>query len=316
MSEAGSPTVPVASHQRSLRDELELVARLVALAASVTYFRWLVGGQSPPALLRGQRPGLLCPGVCHAGIWTAYPFVILSLALVGSTLARAAAQEPVDTVMTIQGFLQQDNQFGNWTIVVPLPLQVLGTRTFVVPVVGEADRWSRFVNRYIEATGRITRLPERGTPEIGMEVDKAKEVEPPGTARTSMHHGMTLSAEVTLSVIPNRFAWHDADRGATGVNPMLLYTILNRRTAPIFFFLPKNNFLCVSVKASDGTTLWDSTTQVASPDARRFALQRAGIFRDAVHFPEDAAARPGHYFAHVGVCDVDDYDITAEFVVQ
>ena len=164
--------------------------------------------------------------------------------------------------------------------------------------------------------GRITRLPERGDPAIGMEVEKAKELEPPGTARATVDRGMTLHADVTLSVIPNRFAWQDTSRGATGVNPMILYTILNRRAAPIFFFLPTNNFLCVNVTSSEGTRIWDTTTQVPSPDARRFALQRAGIFRDAIHLPEDAATRPGHYFAHVGICDVDDYDITAEFVVQ
>lgn len=241
--------------------------------------------------------------------------LLLSLALLGPTAATAAAQSPVETVVRIQGFLQQD-QVGNWTIVVPLPLQVLDTRTFVVPLVGNTERWSKYVNRYIEATGRITRLPERGSPAIGMEVEKAQELDPPGTAHRKVDHGMTLQADVTLAVIPNRFAWKDPDRGATGVNPMVLYAILNHRTTPIFFFLPTNNFLCASVKSSDGVTLWDTTTQVPSPDARRFTLQRAGIFRDAIHFPEDAAARPGHYFARVGICDVDDYDITAEFVVQ
>jgi hypothetical protein len=27
-------------------------------------------------------------------------------------------------------------------------------------------------------------------------------------------------------------------------------------------------------------------------------MQRGGLFRDAIHFPEDAASRKGHYFAH------------------
>jgi hypothetical protein len=240
--------------------------------------------------------------------------VLLGLALLGPA-ATAAAQAPVDTGVTIQGFLQQD-QAGNWTIVVPLAIQVLGTRTFVVPLVGEADRWSRFLNRYIEAKGRVTRLPERGEPAIGMEVEGAKEVDPPGTARTKVDRGMTLRADVTLAVIPNRFSWRVPGHGDTGVNPMVLYTIANHRSTPIFFFLPTNNFLCVAVKSTDGVTLWDSTTQVPSPDARRFTLQRAGIFRDAIHFPEEAAARPGRYFVHVGICDVDDYDMTAEFTVQ
>ena len=240
----------------------------------------------------------------------------LVLALLVCTAAPAAAQEPVDTALTIQGFLQRDNEVDVWTIVVPLPVQVLGTRTYVMPVVGKPERWGRYVNRYIEASGRVTRLPERGNPGIGMEVEKAKELEPPGTARATVDRGLTLHADITLSVVPNRFAWRDSAGTSTGVNPMLVYTILNRRAAPIFFVLPTRRFLCLTVKSAEGIAVWDTTTLVLSPDARRFTMQRGGLFRDAIHFPEDAATRPGHYFAHVGICDVDDYDITAEFDVR
>ncbi len=240
----------------------------------------------------------------------------LVLALLVCTAAPAAAQEPVDTALTIQGFLQRDNEVDVWTIVVPLPVQVLGTRTYVMPVVGKPERWGRYVNRYIEASGRVTRLPERGNPGIGMEVEKAKELEPPGTARATVDRGLTLHADITLSVVPNRFAWRDSAGTSTGVNPMLVYTILNRRAAPIFFVLPTRRFLCLTVKSAEGIAVWDTTTLVLSPDARRFTMQRGGLFRDAIRFPEDAATRPGHYFAHVGICDVDDYDITAEFDVR
>jgi len=240
----------------------------------------------------------------------------LVLALLISTSGGAAAQESVDTALTIQGFLQRDNEFGLWTIVVPLQLRVLGTQTYVVPVVGKPERWGRYLNRYIEASGRVTRLPERGNPSIGMEVEQAKELEPPGTARGTMDKGVTLHADITLSVIPNRFSWKDTTGASTGVNPMLVYTIQNRRAAPIFFILPTNRFLCVTVQSSERIAVWDTTTIVPSPDARRFTMQRGGRFRDAIHFPEDAASRPGHYYAHVGICDVDDYDITAEFDVR
>jgi hypothetical protein len=240
----------------------------------------------------------------------------LVLALLVCTAAPAATQESVDTALTIQGFLQRDNEFGVWTIVVPLPLRVLGTRTYVVPVVGKPERWGRYLNRYIEASGRVTRLPERGDPSIGMEVENAKELDPPGTARGTVDRGVTLHADITLSVIPNRFSWKDATGSPTGVNPMLVYTILNRRAAPIFFILQNNRFLCITVKSHEGVTVWDTTTIVPSPDARRFTMQRGGRFRDAIHFPEEAAARPGHYYVHVGICDVDDYDITAEFDVR
>jgi hypothetical protein len=240
----------------------------------------------------------------------------LMLALVAATAAPASTQRAVDTTLTVQGFLQQDNDVGVWTIVVPLPLEVLGTRTYVVPVVGKPDRWSRFVNRYIEASGRVSSLPELHNPAIGMEIDKAKEVVPPGTARATVDHGMTLHAEVTLSVVPNHFNWHDDTGASTGVNPLLVYTIVNRRAAPIFFILPTNRFMCVTVRSAEGIRLWDSTTYVPSPDARRFSMQRAGVFRDAIHLPEDAASRRGHYFVDMGICDVDDYDITAEFDVR
>ena len=240
----------------------------------------------------------------------------LAVALLACAAAPAATQQPVDTALTIQGFLQRDNEFGQWTIVVPLPLRVLGTQTYVVPVVGKPERWGRYVNRYIEAKGTVTRLPERGNPSIGMEVEDAKELDPPGTVHATVDRGVTLHADITLSVIPSRFGWKDETGGSTGVNPMLVYTIVNRRSAPIFFVLPSNRFLCVAVKSKEGITVWDTTTLVPSPDARRFTMQRGGRFRDAIHFPQDAASRPGHYFAHVGVCDVDDYDITAEFDVR
>src|SRR5947199_3586193 len=191
----------------------------------------------------------------------------LVLALLVCTAAPLATQESVDTALTIQGFLQRDNEVGLWTIVVPLPVQVLGAQTYVVPVVGKPERWGKYLNRYIEASGRVTRLPERGNPAIGMEVEAAKELEPPGTARATVDHGMTMHADVTLSVIPNRFRWRDTTGSSTGVNPLLVYTILNRRTAPIFFVLPTNRFLCIAFKSSEGVGVWDTATVVLNPDA-------------------------------------------------
>jgi len=242
---------------------------------------------------------------------------IAAFVVLVASATLASAQQAVDTVVTVQGFLQEDDQVGVWTIVVPLPLEVLGSRTFVVPVVGKPERWKRFVNHYIQARGRVTRIPERGNPPIGLEIDKADDVEPPGTRHVAVDHGTSLRADVALSVIPNRFAWRDTDGQDTGVNPIVLYSIVNRRSTPIYFFLPNNDFLCVTTRyKGDNTKLWDSTTKVANPDARRFALQRAGIFRDQIHLPVDAAPRHGRYAVQVGVCALDDFDISAEFEIQ
>ena len=240
----------------------------------------------------------------------------LALAMLCGRVAPAPAQRAADTTLTVEGFLQNDEQFNLWTIVVPLPLQVLGVRTFVLPLVGKTDRWSRYRNEYVAARGRVAPVPGGGAPGIGIDVDKMSARLPPRTSHRTVDHGMTLHADVTLSVIPDRFAWRDAAGAATGVNPMALYAITNRRQTPILFMLPTNNFLCISVSDTEHGEHWDSTTKVLNPDARRFAVQRGGIFRDAIRLPADAAPRPGRYIAHVGICDVDDYDITTEFDVQ
>jgi hypothetical protein len=239
----------------------------------------------------------------------------LALVMLGGRAARAPAQQSADTTLTVEGFLQNDEQFDLWTIVVPLPVQVLGVRTFVLPLVGNAGRWSRYRNEYVAARGRVARLPAGGTPGIGIDVDDMSARWPPRTTHRAVDHGLTLHADVTLSVVPDRFAWRDSTGAETGVNPIVLFTITNRRQSPIFFILPTKDFLCVAVNRSPRGDHWDSTTQVLNPDARRFAVQRGGIFRDAIRLPVEAAPRPGHYVARVGICTVDDYDITAEFDV-
>jgi hypothetical protein len=240
----------------------------------------------------------------------------LIVMLLGGGAAAAPTQEPADTTLTVEGFLQNDEQFDLWTIVLPLPLHTLGARTFVLPLVGGAGRWGPLRSRYVAAHGRVSRLASGGTPGIGFAVDEMHEREPPGTVRVSVDRSTTRHSDVTLSVIPNRFGWHDAQGNESGVNPVLLYTITNRRETPIFFVMPSNEFLCVSVRSVADGAGWDSTTHVLNPDARRFAVQRGGVFRDVIRLPHDAATGPGRYRARVGICAVEDFDVTAEFDVQ
>jgi hypothetical protein len=244
------------------------------------------------------------------------PPLTLIVMLLSGAAAAAPTQQPADTTLTVEGFLQDDEQFDLWTMVLPLPLRALGERTFVLPLVGGAGRWSPLRNRYVAAHGRVSRLASGGTPGIGFAVDEMHEREPPGTVHVSVDRSTTRHSDVTLSVIPNRFGWHDAQGNESGVNPVLLYTITNRRETPIFFVLPSKDFLCVSVRSVGGDADWDSTTQVLNPDARRFAVQRGGVFRDVIQVPHDAAARSGRYRAHIGICTIADFDVTAEFDVQ
>jgi len=238
---------------------------------------------------------------------------LIGLAACG--VATARAQATPDSGVIVHGFLQRDPDDG-WTIVVPQPFEAGGVRTFVLQIQGKPSRWSRFLDRYVEATGRVPLTPPGAARELlSIVVEEMKEVEPPGTAHKMLDRDLTLHADITLAVIPNRIAWTDRSGRPTGVNPVLLYSVRNQRQAPIAFRLPTNDLLCATVLTDEGVTRWEHTTQARPPDPRRFVVTRGGAYRDAVQLPQDAAPKPGRYVARVGVCQVDGYDVTVEFEV-
>ncbi len=228
----------------------------------------------------------------------------------------AATQQLADSTLAVEGFLQQNHQSGAWTIVVPLPVEALGVRTFVLALVGRADRWSRLRNRYVEARGRVSRSPQGVAPGMQFEVDRMRDVDPPGTAQKTIDHGVGLRVRVTVSVIPNRFAWRDAHGRATGVNPLVLYTILSQQAGQVLVEKPANDLLCVRVQHVGDGAEWDSTSQIHRRSASTFLVEPGGVFRDAMQLPEAAAPRQGLYLARVGVCETADYDVMAEFEVH
>jgi hypothetical protein len=240
----------------------------------------------------------------------------LTLAFLTAASGLLSGQQGDTTSLTLEGFLQQDRQSGHWTIVVPLPLDVLGTRTFVLAVGGKPGRWEQFLNQYIQASGRASRSRGNGAAGITIDVNDMKKVDPPGTAATTLDRGVGMRAKVSLSVIPNRFAWRDARGNATGVNPLLLYTILNEQVGPIILALPTNDKLCARVQAINSLQEWDSTTPLPRASAARFFVGPNGVYRNGMQLPEAAAPLPGTYRASVGVCEAPDYEMTTQFEVQ
>lgn len=239
----------------------------------------------------------------------------LALAVLLASALGARAQGGPDSTLTVQGFLQQDAQVGLWTIVVPTRLEAFGARTYVVPLVGKPSRWERYLDRYVEATGRVVQLPPPADPPIGLDITKMREIEAPGTARTVIERA-GMRATITVVVIPNRFAWKDSAGRETGVNPLVLYTIANEHVGPIIFYLPTNDLFCVTVRSPDAGGEWDSTLQVPVGSSRRFTVQRGGLFREIMQLPPDAAPRRGRYLAQGSICSVADYEIAAPFEVR
>jgi hypothetical protein len=235
------------------------------------------------------------------------PVVSALLVLIPGT---APAQQPPDTSVTLQGFMQENGAASDWAIVTPAPVAALGARTFVVSLGHAGDRWSRFGSRYVEATGHLTRS---GTGDLVLDVQRMKEIEPPGTSHAIFDRGMTQHARISLSVVPNRIAWNDSAGHDTGVNPFILYSILNERSAPIYIALVTNDLICLTVQGP--TSTWDTTTTAPVPNYHRFVIQHGGQFRQALQVPSAAAPRPGRYVARIGICQFDDYNISTEFEV-
>lgn len=237
----------------------------------------------------------------------------LVLALLATFAAAAAAQQAPDTTVTLQGFVQHFADSEPETLVVPQPFQAFGVHTFVLSLGDQSGKWERFLGQYVEARGRVSPDPDG---RLIFDVQRMKEVEAPGTAHRTLDRGTTMHAVITAAVIPNRVRWHDAQGKPTGVNPTLRYAIRNQRQTPIFFVLPTNNLLCVSVNPVNGSGKWNYATTVLRTDARRFTVSRGGWYTDVMQLPEDAAPLHGRYVAQVGICEVDDFDIVTEFTVE
>jgi hypothetical protein len=246
--------------------------------------------------------------------------VPLSLALLASLAAPAAPQPLVDTTVTLQGFLQEDQSSGTMIVLVPLPFEALGVRTFALAVQGKTGRWTQLLRHYVEVQGRISVVSAGGVVGLGIDIAHLNEMEPPGTVRHPVGHGFSINTSVAAAVIPNRFAWVDSQGRATGVNPFVSYTVSERKgtlqESPIFAVLPTNNLLCLRVNRLDAVGEWDTTTQARNATTRGLVLDRSGTYRDGVQLPKAAASMRGRYQVRIGICQLGEYEVTVGFEVR
>ena len=242
------------------------------------------------------------------------------LALLVATSVGANGPEVPDTVVEVQGFLQRDTASGRWSILLPQPLALLGTRSNEFAVQGEVERWTAFQNRFVELQGRASSRPVAagGTPALAIRVADMKEVEPSGTSRRAVNRGPVWHALVTLAVVPHRIAWQHAEGLPLVVTPVLFYGIANRQAGAIVIELPTDEMLCVSVKPEKGPVQWSDTTRMGDVGGggRRFVIPHGSAYREAVPLPQAAAPQPGRYVARAGICRIGDYDVSANFEVE
>lgn len=237
----------------------------------------------------------------------------LQLALL-VVLAGSAAQAPQDSTVTVHGFLQPDDS-GHWTLLLPDPVSVSGQRFGMLAAVGDAARWPRLRDRYVEVVGRA-RLG--GSPRPVIAIERLREIEPPGTGRTAVDLSFNQRAVVTLAAIPNRFAWRLKDGRLSGVQPLLMFTVHNEGQTDIDFMLPTNDALCARVRASEGAreTTWHTSLPAPSRQGVRVVIRLGAVYQQFVPIPPDAAPTPGRYDADVTLCGMRDYHATTTFELR
>jgi hypothetical protein len=227
------------------------------------------------------------------------------------TVLLLTLQAP-DTAVKLDGFVQQiatragDSALAQ--LVLAYPLSVAGTRQRLLALPGEARRWARYVDRYVEAEGRIV-------PPATLEAPRLREVSPPGTGRKDVSPTFTERAEIRLAVVPQRILWQDALGNATGVVVTAYFTMVNHGDVPIDFYFGTQGVLCLSVVAAGGReAAWRDAWRPALP-SDRVRVQMGAVVRYLAPLPEAAAPAPGRYTLHASLCSSPNYEVTAEFEV-
>jgi hypothetical protein len=220
-------------------------------------------------------------------------------------------QAAVDTSITAEGFVER-TEAGVWAIMLPQPLTLGGRRVNLLTARGNVGPYARLQDRYVKAIGRVWLAPD----EAAFEVAHLEEVQPDGTGRSEIHPSFNQSAIITLSAIPNRFAWRLPDGQSSGVQPLLVYGILNHGQSELDFLFRTNDVVCVEVRPRNGGEPWQITLPAPTRNQERITVRLGGVYRQYIPLPADAAPKPGRYTARVTLCGIADYTAETQLVVE
>jgi len=217
-----------------------------------------------------------------------------------------------DTTMRVDGFVQEvavgSGDSTGLQVVLAYPLTLAGTRMRALSLPGGRGRWGRYLDRYVEAEGRIV-------PPATLESPRVREVSPPGEAHREISPTFTAHAAVTLAVVPRRIVWRDTSGHATGVAAAAYYTIVNHGDVPLDLFSTTQEVLCIAVmRAGSAEAGWRDAWRPPRHGERTRVEMRA-VVRYLAPLPERAAPIPGRYTVRVSMCAAPEYEVATEFEV-
>ena len=234
----------------------------------------------------------------------------LLLALLAGA-APSSGQAGADTIITAEGFVERTDS-GGWEIMLPQPLTLAGRRVSLLTARGNIGPYPRLQDRYVKAVGRVRLARD----EAAFDVTHVEEVEPAGTGRSEIHPSFNQTAIITLSAIPNRFAWRLPDGQSSAVQPMLMYTVLNHGQSELDFMFRTNDVLCVEVQPTGPGAPWRISIPAPTRNQERIVIRLGGVYRQFIPLPADAMPTPGRYTARVTLCGIADYTAETHLVVD
>jgi hypothetical protein len=217
-----------------------------------------------------------------------------------------------DTAVRVDGFVQEvavgPGDSTTLQVILAYPLILAGHRLRALSLPGGRGRWGRYLDRYVEAEGRIV-------PPAILDSARVREVSPPGQAHKEISPTFTEHAAVTLAVVPRRIVWRDTTGQATGVVAAAYYTIVNHGEVPLDFFSTNQEVLCIAVmRAGSAEAGWRDAWR-PPPHGERTRMEMRAVVRYLAPLPERAAPIPGRYTVRVSPCAAPEYEVGTEFEV-
>jgi hypothetical protein len=230
--------------------------------------------------------------------------------VLNALLAVVLSLQTSDTSVRLTGFVvasgSGDSAKPQLRLTSPLTTKAGLVNALTLP--GDLKQWSWYMNRYMEAVGRLL-LPAT------LDAPRLREARPPGEARREVDPSYTQHATVTLAVVPKRIVWRDAAGHPTGVAAAAYYTVRNKGDTRLVFLFTSPDILCLAVgHAGSGDAQWRDAWRPPQP-TDRVEVQMASTVRYLAPIPESAAPTPGRYTARASLCGVPDYEVTTEFEV-
>jgi hypothetical protein len=240
--------------------------------------------------------------------------------LIAATPGEGQSLATLDTTLSVRGIVQVRTDWRDtataWIVFLPTPIMLGGLRSNAIELAGGERAAYRFLDRFVEARGRVTiGRDDAGRAHAVMVDERVREVRPEGTVERAVDLSVSQHASVILSVVPRRVTWHDSAGAATGATPTVLFSIVNHSQTPLQFSFPTNEIVCVSVQPETGGSGGEVTWRVLSAQ-NLIVLRMGAIFRQIIAVPDSVAAWPARYVVRAALCGADEFNAQAELEVS